>query len=447
MDPLPYNVTISSQTASVLYSPDRDTTPDRGWNITYSHGATSTPYGPTGVGADYHRTSVSGATMQLSWVGTALYLYGNAAPGSYKIAVDNIELSELAADLQVGLLGSKTGLSYGSHTATLTVVGGSEVAFQYAEVTIGVGYQGSSFPIQNQSVPLVIADGNSAKPNEQFFSFNKAAGGSSQDCSWYVEGFTGQTFPANGSPESVPRQMVASCGGDSLVFKIKGTSAFFIWGVVYNDHHWKTATLKPGLDGAPSKTTHYRDFSSTLDFRQILYWESGLDRDEEYEVEIMSDYDSGKNFMSFHTLQLIDGGSKPNVSELSPSGSPPSSQSSTGLGAGPIAGIAIGVVSAIVLVLLASYLLWRRRPIRRKAVELDQETSNVPEPFTDSPASFSPREIDAGPVIPTALPPEYNPSWSDSVESVQSPSQRSLPIPPGSTKQELFRLSWNRRRQ
>jgi hypothetical protein len=137
MEPLPYNITVSSSAASLKYSPARDTQIDWGWNITYSDGIYSSPYGPQGIGSAIHRTTNPGSTIELNWVGTAVYLYGNATRVSYQITVDSVDIGDVGGQ---GLLGSKTELQYGEHSAVLTALGGSTVSFWYADVTIGVGY-------------------------------------------------------------------------------------------------------------------------------------------------------------------------------------------------------------------------------------------------------------------------------------------------------------------
>lgn len=146
-DPLPYNVTISSQSAVVQYAPARDGALTAGWNVTYSSGTANTGFNaPQGVGTDSHQTTHDGATMQLSWVGTAVYLYGNATGASYSIDVDGSSIGSSEATVpQGGLLGSRMNLSYGRHTVTLTVHGTVAVSFQYAELTTGVGYIGYVF--------------------------------------------------------------------------------------------------------------------------------------------------------------------------------------------------------------------------------------------------------------------------------------------------------------
>lgn len=142
MDPFPYNITITSQTASIVYSPYRDGDPTEGWNVSYSLGVKDTGFSvPQGVGVDSHVTTHDGATMELNWVGTAVYLYGEASSASYSIDVDGSTLaSSLASVPQGGLLGSRTGLDYANHTVKLTTRGSGQVAFQYADLTIGIGY-------------------------------------------------------------------------------------------------------------------------------------------------------------------------------------------------------------------------------------------------------------------------------------------------------------------
>ncbi|KAF9262748.1 hypothetical protein L218DRAFT_845337, partial [Marasmius fiardii PR-910] len=142
-DLLPLNVTISSQTGTIQYLPAREGPVENGWNTSYSDGAVDTGYGRAqGVGTDYHRTSYAGATMEFGWTGTAVYLYGNATAGSYSITVDDEDINASSDVPQGGLLGSKTRLTYGGHKVKLSVLGKGEVAFSYAQATIGAGKPG-----------------------------------------------------------------------------------------------------------------------------------------------------------------------------------------------------------------------------------------------------------------------------------------------------------------
>ncbi|KAL0574499.1 hypothetical protein V5O48_007474 [Marasmius crinis-equi] len=433
MDPLPYNITISSQTASILYSPTREGSIDAGWNSTYSSGSKDTGYGrPQGLGTDYHRTTRSGASLELRWVGTAVYLYGNATAGSYTITVDGQDVGASKNVPQGGLLGRKTGLKYGDHTAKLTVLGKGEVAFQYARVTIGVGYTGSK--IQNRTV-YATNEQPTAEPNP-FFWYE----GSSDSLSWRMEPIR-TVQRADGSNYEIPRQMVTSTMGDTLTFTVNRSSAFFLWGAVNSDHQpGKRATITPTSDGqAQSKDTSLDDESNYLDFEQIIYWESGLDPDQNYTVQILNGGTQAPNF-SFNRLELIDGGANPEPAGID-GGTAPKSAGNPGLkgstlSGGAIAGIVIGCIAAL-LTILSGLALWSRRKRSREMTlsPRSQEPGMVavvtPFPYAPiSPSSISytsysaypttvssetstipVRATDAGPAQPM-LPPQYQPWWS-----------------------------------
>ncbi|KAI3621044.1 hypothetical protein WG66_013377, partial [Moniliophthora roreri] len=248
----------------------------------------------------------------------------------------------------------------------------------------------------------------------------------------------------------------------------------------------KTVTLTPGLNGEPFKVTVFDDFSSILDFDQILCWESSLDRNQTYTIEIRASGSSGAGYMVIHTLDIIDGG--PNPSAIGPSEEP------NQLSAGPKAGITAGAV--LVVILLAwpcvgfgvvecihqalaeasnitvfvgtkSDYPQRTSPKYNPVHELESvDPSPSPSPGSNSNQnpphatasvtrrafrhlyrlhqSFAPpapiREIDAG---PATLPPEYDHSWAANASvstSALASTRRTLPRPPGlappSTKAE-----------
>ncbi|KAL0069421.1 hypothetical protein AAF712_003446 [Marasmius tenuissimus] len=143
-DPLPYNLTIPSQTGSLIYYPSRttDRTASDGWELAYPSVVDTKLPERRGRGADFHRSTKAGASITFNWLGTAIYVYGNATKDSYKFSVDGQDVHETFDVPEGGLLGSKTGMPYKEHTAMLKVVGGEGLAFQYADLTIGLGYPG-----------------------------------------------------------------------------------------------------------------------------------------------------------------------------------------------------------------------------------------------------------------------------------------------------------------
>ncbi|KAK7053007.1 hypothetical protein VNI00_004328 [Paramarasmius palmivorus] len=427
MNPLPYNVTLSSQSATLIYAPFRDATIDLGWNVTYSGGVRNTEGpnvpGPQGVGTPYRRTTNAGASVELRWIGTAIYLYGNATSGSYSITVDGSAIDDLPSGRD-GLLGTKTGLAYSNHSVILTAVGGIEISFWYADVTIGVGYPNASvkmktIPTVNQGPDPSLFTANS------FFTYRPG-----EDSEWLVGApFRTVLKPGQQEPEDLTpiHEMVTNKTGDSVTFTINSTSAFFLWSTVASDHGAKTVTLTP-TSGGPSKTTALDNRSSFLDFKQILYWESNLDRDQTYMVEVVLVKDDflGVNHLGVASLDLMDGGSTPSSSTTTgptESASEDENNGSNDLSKGSIAGIAVGVILGAVLLGIAIW-MWRRR---RRSDSQDANFAAVP--FTEGPeATTSPfRAVDGGPI----LPPEYDERWTGSSGTAStSPARRALPSPP-----------------
>ncbi|KAL0063620.1 hypothetical protein AAF712_009479 [Marasmius tenuissimus] len=384
MDPLPYNITLSSQTATISYFPSREGSIEAGWNSSYSSGAKEVGINTLqGIGAAYHRTTHPGAAFEFEWVGTAVYLYGKASSGSYRLSVDG-EIVEIPSDdvpLRT-LLGFKADLKYGSHAVKLTALGKEEVLFQYAEVTIGVGYNVTLFATVGEA---------SAQPNP-LFRFE----GSTSSKSWRAEPDIHPVYHVNGSSSQIPRQMVTYEFDNTLTFTVSQASAFFLWGTVNYDHSNKRASIT-WSEG--QKDTLLNDLSNYLDFQQIIYWEGGLDWDKTYTVQIFNELDAHSRFnsfnltadvpwpgFSFHTLELIDGGPTPS---LSTSADGPTSSPSTIAGeptsagqytrtftAGAIAGTVVGSVAIALFLAAAACLLRRWRRIRRCAKNLLFTTFN-----------------------------------------------------------------------
>ncbi|KAK1215831.1 hypothetical protein PQX77_021557 [Marasmius sp. AFHP31] len=400
-DPIPYNLTIPSQAASLAYFPlvnPSSNNTDEGWVLSYSGGLVpdASYWGRRGIGADYHATTRKGSTVQISWIGTGIYFYGNATSDGYKIKVDGDDVQE--ADVpNGGLLGSKTDLPYKKHTSTLTVIGGKKVAFQYAQVTIGYGYPGNS--IENRTIQAVSDDGNT--PNNNYFNFVGKG--------WRPENppkkpRAGITFP-NGTETKISYQMKTNLTTSSLRFKVNNASGFVLLGSMFSDHNPKRATITPDpTSNTRTKSTDIYDICSMLDFEQVLYWESNLDYSTTYTMDI-SNIDPDRNsYLAFNKLELLDGGPAP-------------SKSSSG-GFNPLHVRFLKVVSLIALAaLVVGILFWRRR---RKQQKYSARSDDAPETPTNAsecsidpfppPISTNPsREVDAGPL--STLPPEYDDSW------------------------------------
>lgn len=162
--PLPYNVTLTDQSAIIRFSPHRDGAVDDNWNTTYS-GSSFAEWSfdhTFGQGVSYvvihavllsnssstihhlqvssHRTTLAGAYIIIDWAGTAVWIYGSGSKNSYNVAVDQGDVVQGQGDVG-GLLFSQTGLNYGLHTVKLSVSQG-EVSISGAIVTVGMGDPG-----------------------------------------------------------------------------------------------------------------------------------------------------------------------------------------------------------------------------------------------------------------------------------------------------------------
>ena len=157
-----YNFTLLDTSSPFLYLPAQDGPIDTSWNASFSESDDST-WLPQTIGAGVsqnglqfhasfepiihqvssHRTSLKGASVHLDWIGTAIYLYGRAAPGGYTIRLDGNETT--ATPDATGLLFSQDELDYGPHSVALEVVEG-EISITSAIITAGVGETGSVSP-------------------------------------------------------------------------------------------------------------------------------------------------------------------------------------------------------------------------------------------------------------------------------------------------------------
>ena len=87
-----------------------------------------------------HSTTFVGATAQLNWIGTAIYLYGEGSLSGYTIDIDGTTTTP--ASNTAGLLFSQSGLTYGSHSLVLKVVLSGVIQISRATITVGMGEVG-----------------------------------------------------------------------------------------------------------------------------------------------------------------------------------------------------------------------------------------------------------------------------------------------------------------
>ena len=171
---------------------------------------------------------------------------------------------------------------------------------------------------QNRTV-LAVEMGTIPTPNS-FFTYQSFG----TPISWQIESLhpTSKVFCArvslsshfpclpviqpDGSLLATPRQMKTATAGESVTFTFNQTTAFFLRGTLNYDHGHKSVTFTPHSNAGQATTTTILDYSTTLDFDQILYWQSGLDRDQSYTVQITQLADGNSTNFSFSGLDIID---------------------------------------------------------------------------------------------------------------------------------------------
>jgi len=290
------------------YLPARDGLLSLGWNITYP--GPPIPKDPTyGVGTSTHRTTLSGATIEFRFKGTAAYLLGDAPAGSYTVSIDKGKAVPGKPDSARGVLAALTGLHYADHTIHLTVVKSVQVSVSGAILTVGMGKPGVS--PRSRVIEAVLMDG-SIRSNP-FFDFRRPDGTSSQ-LNWKIDS-PKYRYNSDNTPMLLTGAMTTAGGkssqGSTASFTLNETSAFFIRGGMLanaSEDRFSVTITPPSKVGRPQSRTFMLN-SSWGDPNEILFFESGLNRDLSYGVQIKSEVAGKDTFFGFRTVETLDAGS------------------------------------------------------------------------------------------------------------------------------------------
>ena len=140
----PYNISITDQSPLISYSPSTIGDGVTGsWNISYSASPwTSFDAGQynEGLGQSSHWTTSTPAYASFSFVGTAVYAFGNQTDGNSYFVIDGV-----TAETNInatGLLAKAEGLSEGLHNAQLSWKGAGGINVTGFTMTVGVGDAG-----------------------------------------------------------------------------------------------------------------------------------------------------------------------------------------------------------------------------------------------------------------------------------------------------------------
>ncbi|PBL02768.1 hypothetical protein ARMGADRAFT_1159262 [Armillaria gallica] len=390
MAPNLFNLTVPDQSPTFIYSPYREGDLNSSWKVYYSNSPDSSydsSHNSSNLasGQSLHSTTLQGASLEISFMGTAIYLNGSGTAGAYSTTLDGGDaVNGSPAD---AYLVSHDGLDYEAHTLVLNTTSTSQLNVTSATVTVGIGNEGATITDTNHSA-VNVANGISTSV-DPFFTTNGQ----------YNTDHDAQNYS----------RIDTTGAGSKFSFSFSSASAVFVYGTANYDHGAFSVTLSPAA-GVSTSTRTLNSTSKWFAQGSLTYWETGLDRDKTYLVTF-ENLVEGKYF-DIHQVQLRDGvpasTSSSSTSTASNSGSsgPSSSSSAHTLSTGAIIGVTAGTVVAIAAAFFFLFLWCRQRrenKARYNATLLTDLRDPAKSPGYPSHQQFQP--LLSGHVEPFVMPP------------------------------------------
>ncbi|KAJ7024352.1 hypothetical protein C8F04DRAFT_1401156 [Mycena alexandri] len=325
-----WNFTIDDTSPFFTYLPYADGSNSgltKGWTLWYTQTGYLVQNAAPGNGDSYHITSLAGASVTLTFHGTAVYLFGTSNT-SYDAAVDNQPYAH--DDPTSDLLFAINNLKEGKHSVTLTAKPSSssqQLAFDRAII----------------STPLI----NNQIPSELFYDNTDTT------IFKYTGDWSSGTGP--GIPNSTVthpfRQTLAQGSSVELDIDI-GAVAVALWGV----GNWGNGLYNVTLDGSEI-TYNGSTFWQVPD--SLLFYGGGLDPTKTHKLVVTEASPSNPDKLALNSLRVYnisvaqDIASTPSTSSApanTSSASTPSAHSSIK------AGVIVGPILAVVVLGLVGFL-------------------------------------------------------------------------------------------
>lgn len=396
-----FNLTVEDSSPLIAYSPAGS----------WVDSPIDDPIATTYSGGSYHVSTAPGATATITFTGTGLSIFGGHRSnyGTYSISLDGQTISSGSSqsnDLSTRqLLGSASGLPYGSHTAVLTSTGGGPIDIDWVDVNARAGPPGS-----------VVAK-KTFDDNDSTIVYQPSS------ADWL----------SNSNPAFLDGTLrYSQTPGASASLTFSG-DAVALYGTVSPDH----ADIRISVDGREQRFPGGAGVASVVHPQVLLYYRGDLGAGE-HTIVLSGDQqpNSGPfidlDFVDVFTLSVPpDASSTPIVAPTGaaasdktaapvPPSSPTASLSSSRMPIGTIAVAVIGGFLALLLLLgLAAFLLLRRR--RRQSTTVEKPMISV---SPSLPMQREPKAMEAGYQV------DDNP-YSGIVENP------AFPLPPGQKQASL----------
>ncbi|KAJ7925098.1 hypothetical protein B0H13DRAFT_2314892 [Mycena leptocephala] len=299
-----WNFTIDDNSPLFNYTPYADGSGaglTNGWEPWYSGSGFLTTVADPGVGDSYHRTSRDGASVNLEFYGTAIYLYGTTN-STYELVLDTKTVT-MDEPMATGLLFSTSDLQEGTHSVSLTARpsnSAQQLAFDRAVI----------------STPF-----NNTTPKEAFYD----------NTDTIMLKYAGDWSISHGA--GIPNASVThpfqetSVAGSSVAMDVGiGTVGVSLWGMT-NWEHW---VYTVSVDG----TTSYYNGSTLFQVPDaILFYQGGLDPTKNHTVTLTNVSPGMKLDLNSIRLYTIDSAtnSTPTLASATSSGLTPGAT-----GTGPV---------------------------------------------------------------------------------------------------------------
>ncbi|KAF8197847.1 hypothetical protein BJ912DRAFT_1076102 [Pholiota molesta] len=397
-----FNMTVEDSSPLITYSPAGS------WIDT----PTNDPLASTYSGASYHTTDAQGAIATIAFNGTGLSIFGGRRPnyGTYSITVDGQVITSGSSQANVAsgnqLLGSASGLVYGSHTVVLTNTGGVPIDIDWIEFETQV--EGSE--TGNMSMETID------NTNSSIVYSPSAAWGSNTNADFFngTLSFT-QTPGASAS--------LTFTGG-----------AIAVYGTVSPDH----ANIVVTVDGqVQTMLGGANGFSDQVHPKTLLYYQTDLSTDTPHEFTLTGDSQSAGHFIDLDMITVFtvtpsNNSTTPSIVNLLPMKtslrqalrpsasatlvSSTSAVSSSRLSTGTIIGAAFGGLFTFLFLLgIIAFLVLRTQRTRSSKIEKSMISVSPILPMQKDPKTpilpmqMAPRDLEAGggmTAFPFPIPPQ-----------------------------------------
>ncbi|KAJ7068497.1 hypothetical protein C8F01DRAFT_1118339 [Mycena amicta] len=380
-----FNLTVTDQSPVVLYSPEREGASTSGWTSNFSP---EPSYDPTHTannlasGVSSHTTTLSGASAQIDFVGTAISIYGQGTAGAYSTTLDGG--STVTGSPSGSLLASYGGLNDSvKHTILLKATKAQSLTLSYAEFTVRSDIASSS--VVNTTQTAVTADANNTFTTNSFFS-------------------TSGTGISNLHEDSGYTRIDTDGSGATISFSCSNTSALFVYGTTNWNHQTYSIEVDPSA-GASQGARIFNGTSKWFVLDNLIFFESGLDPSQTYQVK-MTNLIEG-SYSDIHSVVMMNLPPAANGATTTSGSSPSSTSSSSPSKASTVkktAGIAIGAVAIVVVLVLVAFFCLRRRSRKHRKKERLSRGGLMVTPFEDHPQSTPPSSsLSSGSMAPMTL--------------------------------------------